>query len=70
MYSLVKRQAEIEMLPMCRSKNITVVPYSPLGGGLLAGKYSQGSEGHLTHDANYKSRYGQSWMHSASLSAW
>tara|TARA_B110000046_G_scaffold65811_1_gene73451 strand:- start:190 stop:444 length:255 start_codon:yes stop_codon:yes gene_type:complete len=24
----------------------------------------------LTHDANYKSYYGQSWMHSASLSAW
>ena len=65
MYSLVKRQAEVEMLPMCRSENIAVVPYSPLGGGLLTGKYSQGSEGRLTHDAMYKSRYGQNWMHSA-----
>ena len=65
MYSLVKRQAEVEMLPMCRSENIAVVPYSPLGGGLLTGKYSQGGEGRLTHDAMYKSRYGQNWMHSA-----
>ena len=65
MYSLVKRQAEVEMLPMCRSENIAVVPYSPLGVGLLTGKYSQGSECRLTRDAMYKSRYGQNWMHSA-----
>jgi aryl-alcohol dehydrogenase-like predicted oxidoreductase len=65
MYSLVKRQAEVEMLPMCRSEGIAVVPYSPLGGGLLTGKYSSGGEGRLTHDAMYASRYGQSWMHSA-----
>ncbi len=65
MYSLVKRQAEVEMLPMCASEKIDVVPYSPLGGGLLTGKYSVGGEGRLTHDPMYEARYGQSWMHTA-----
>lgn len=65
MYSLVKRQAEVEILPMCASEGIAVVPYSPLGGGLLTGKYSVGDEGRLTHDQMYKARYGQSWMHAA-----
>jgi 1-deoxyxylulose-5-phosphate synthase len=65
MYSLVKRQAEVELLPMCLSEGIAVASYSPLGGGLLTGKYSTGGEGRLTHDAMYASRYGQSWMHSA-----
>ena len=65
MYNLVKRQAEVEILPMCRSEKIAVVPYSPLGGGLLTGKYNLGHEGRLTHDPMYKSRYGQHWMHEA-----
>ena len=65
MYSLVKRQAEVEMLPMCESEGIAVVPYSPLGGGLLTGKYLGGVEGRLTHDAMYASRYRQKWMHIA-----
>lgn len=65
MYNLVKRQAEVEILPMCRSENIAVVPYSPLGGGLLTGKYTAGEGGRLTHDPMYKSRYGQNWMHDA-----
>jgi aryl-alcohol dehydrogenase-like predicted oxidoreductase len=68
MYNLVKRQAEVEILPMCTSENIAVVPYSPLGGGLLTGKYNLGKEGRLTHDPMYKSRYGQDWMHRAANS--
>jgi aryl-alcohol dehydrogenase-like predicted oxidoreductase len=65
MYNLVKRQAEVEILPMCMSENIAVVPYSPLGGGLLTGKYAAGQDGRLTRDPMYKSRYGQDWMHDA-----
>jgi aryl-alcohol dehydrogenase-like predicted oxidoreductase len=65
MYNLVKRQAEVEILPMCASEGIAVVPYSPLGGGLLTGKYTGGGEGRLTHDRMYASRYGQAWMHDA-----
>ncbi len=39
MYNLAKRQAEVELLPLAKAENLAVVPYSPLGGGLLTGKY-------------------------------
>ena len=42
MYNLVKRQAEVEILPMALSEGLGVIPYSPLGGGLLTGKYAPG----------------------------
>ncbi|WP_417210645.1 aldo/keto reductase [Antarctobacter sp.] len=65
MYNLVKRQAEVEILPMCASEGILPVPYSPLGGGLLTGKYTGGGAGRLTEDARYASRYGRPEMHQA-----
>ena len=48
MYSLVKRQAEVEILPLCAEIDITVASYSPLGGGLLTGKYIAGGTGRLS----------------------
>jgi aryl-alcohol dehydrogenase-like predicted oxidoreductase len=65
MYSLVKRQAEVELLPMCVAEGINVAPYSPLGGGLLTGKYAQGDQGRLTEDDRYTARYCLDWMHEA-----
>ena len=65
MYSLVKRQSEVEIFPMAADQDIVVVPYSPLGGGLLTGKYAQGATGRLTEDDRYKARYDQDWMHNA-----
>lgn len=62
MYSLVKRQAEVEILPMALSENIAIVPYSPLGSGLLTGKYLTGGSGRLSTDKRYAARYGQEWM--------
>ncbi|WP_027258234.1 aldo/keto reductase [Leisingera aquimarina] len=63
MYSLVKRQAEVEILPMCADQGITAVPYSPLGGGLLTGKYAAGGSGRITEDEGYRTRYGRAFMH-------
>ena len=63
MYSLVKRQAEVELFPMALSEDMAVAPYSPLGGGLLTGKYIKGGSGRLSIDARYATRYGQAWMH-------
>ena len=65
MYNLVKRQAEVEILPMCLSEGVKVAPYSPLGGGLLTGKYVTGGEGRILDDANYAKRYAPEWMHNA-----
>jgi aryl-alcohol dehydrogenase-like predicted oxidoreductase len=41
MYNLVKRQAEVEILPLAQSEQIGVISYSPLAAGLLSGKYNQ-----------------------------
>lgn len=37
-YNLIYREEEREMLPLCRSEGIGVLPWSPLARGLLAGK--------------------------------
>lgn len=65
MYNLVKRQAEVEILPMCTDQGVTCAPYSPLGGGLLTGKYAAGQSGRLAEDKGYAKRYGLEWMHRA-----
>src|SRR5690606_34307319 len=61
MYNLVKRQAEVEILPLAASEGLGVIPYSPLGGGLLTGKYTatqRPSEGRLVKNTMYQKRYG------------
>jgi aryl-alcohol dehydrogenase-like predicted oxidoreductase len=61
MYNLTKRQAEVELLPMAQSERLGVMPYSPLGGGLLTGKYgvdTQPDSGRLTSNKMYQTRYG------------
>ncbi|MEM1129771.1 MAG: aldo/keto reductase [Pseudomonadota bacterium] len=63
MYNLVKRQVEVEILPMAADQGIAVVPYSPLGGGLLTGKYERGGGGRLKDSAMYAGRYREAWMH-------
>jgi len=60
MYNLVKRQAEVELLPLARSAGLAVFPYSPLAGGLLTGKYgtTPGSgDGRLVANEMYSVRY-------------
>lgn len=60
MYNLVKRQSEVEIFPLCQHENIGVVTYSPLGAGLLTGKYRGGNldvQGRLTASPRYSGRY-------------
>ena len=63
MYNLVKRQAEVEILPMAQANGLGVVPYSPAGGGLLSGKYAERGTGRLSTSKMYEERYGEPWMH-------
>ncbi len=44
-YSLVERTVERELLPMAAAFGLGTVAWSPLGGGLLSGKYRQGETG-------------------------
>ena len=41
-YSLVVRDIEQELVPLCQYKGLGVVVWSPLGGGFLSGKYKRG----------------------------
>ena len=43
-YSLVERNIEREVLPVCEEEGLGVIPWSPLGGGFLSGKYRRGEE--------------------------
>lgn len=41
-YSLADRRIEQELVPFCIAHNIGIIPYLPLAGGILTGKYSGG----------------------------
>lgn len=59
-YSLVSRQMDREVLPLCIEENVGVIPWGPIGGGFLSGKYPRGeapTEGRLSSKAGESS-----WM--------
>ena len=41
-YHLLERGAEAEILPFCRNQSVGLIPYFPLAGGFLTGKYRAG----------------------------
>jgi len=43
-YSLLDRRIERELLPMAQTYGFAIIPWSPLAGGLLTGKYKRGEE--------------------------
>jgi len=66
MYSLIKRTAEIEILPHARAEGLGVVTYSPLGGGVLTGKYlarGKPKRARLTEHEMYARRYADRTYH-------
>lgn len=65
MYNLVKRQVEAEILPMAQAEELGVITYSPVGGGLLSGKYGPGTKpnrGRVVEKQEYVLRYSEDWM--------
>lgn len=61
MYNLLKRQAEVEILPMAQAEGLGVMSYSPLAGGLLTGKYGadkRPEKGRIVDNKMYTTRYG------------
>ena len=70
-YSLVERHLDYEILPLCREENIAVLPWSPLGGGFLSGKYKKGEqppEG--TRIAQAGERLEEHWQRRATEQNW
>jgi aryl-alcohol dehydrogenase-like predicted oxidoreductase len=65
MYSLVKRQVESEIFPLAREEELGVIAYSPVGGGLLSGKYGTKTRpdmGRIMDKKEYTNRYGEEWV--------
>jgi len=54
-YNLLDRRIETELLPFCRTYDIAVIPWSPLAGGQLSGKYL-----HMDKQAPQRARYATS----------
>jgi aryl-alcohol dehydrogenase-like predicted oxidoreductase len=45
LYNLAARTIELEVVPACRAYGVGILPWSPLGGGLLGGALKKASEG-------------------------
>ncbi len=59
-YSLLERDVEKEVLPYCRAHDVGFVPYHPLAGGFLTGKYACGlppPPGSRGETASYMKKY-------------
>lgn len=51
-YSLIQRTVERELIPMAEHYNMTVLPWAPLAGGALSGKYLRGEQGRIKQGSN------------------
>ena len=54
----------MEILPLARAEGLGVITYSPVGGGLLSGKYGpdkRPDSGRIVTNAGYAARYGEDW---------
>ena len=60
-YNALNRGIELEILPLCADQGLGVVPYNPLAGGVLTGKYKRGveisAEYRLHSHEGYRQRY-------------
>lgn len=54
-YSLRNRHIELEVAPACKAMGIGIIPWSPIGGGILAGVLEKAKEGRRTREELQKS---------------
>ena len=61
LYSALNRSIENEVLPVCANEGLGVIPYNPLAGGVLTGKYKRGQplpeDTRLSDSEIYRQRY-------------
>jgi len=53
-YNLTKRSVELEVAPACEAYGLGIIPWSPLGGGLLGGALQKASEGRRSSEGMAK----------------
>lgn len=59
-YHMLERELEQEMIPFCNAHNVGILPYFPLAGGFLTGKYQRGQaapEGSRGESSGYVQKY-------------
>ena len=62
LYNLTRRTVELEVIPACRHYGLGLIPWSPLGGGLLGGALRKGRRRPpCRRDARRSSGTGRSW---------
>jgi aryl-alcohol dehydrogenase-like predicted oxidoreductase len=73
LYNLLDRSIEWELLPVCREEGVGVIPWSPLRGGWLSGKYRRGMSGPPVEtrvEAAEKYGWSESWSAYAKERTW
>ncbi len=73
LYNLLDRSIEWELLRVCRDEGVGVIPWSPLRGGWLSGKYRRGMSGPPTGtriDEAEKQGWGERWSEYATERTW
>jgi aryl-alcohol dehydrogenase-like predicted oxidoreductase len=58
-FSLNNRRFEDELAQVCRQEGVSLIPYSPLAGGVLTGKYQDGARPEGARFSNYLSMGGR-----------
>lgn len=61
-FSMNNRRFEDELAQVCRQEGVSLIPYSPLGGGMLSGKYNDGAR---PEGARFSRYLGMSDRHNA-----
>ncbi len=73
LYNLLHRSLEWELVPVCLNEGIGIIPWSPLRGGWLSGKYQRGMNepiaGTRIDDAT-KQGWGEAWENIAGEATW
>ncbi len=54
-FSLLNRRFLDELAQVCRNEKVSLLPYSPIGGGVLSGKYNDGKSPPNTRFGDYES---------------
>jgi aryl-alcohol dehydrogenase-like predicted oxidoreductase len=73
LYNLLDRSFEWELLPVCEAEGVGVIPWSPLRGGWLSGKYRRGMQGpppDTRIEEAQKQGWGESWALYANERTW
>ncbi len=68
-YSLLDRRVEGELVPACLHFGVGMIPYSPLAGGFLTGKYRRGEEPPPGVRGHANERWQQTWLQDANFTS-